>query len=45
MMIRYLFKPRTYMQIHTPTVVQEGGLDGPPPRVFGMLKYIETILP
>ena len=33
------------MQIHTPTVVQVGGVDGPPPRVFDMLQYFETILP
>ena len=33
------------MQIHTPTVVQEG-VDGPsPPRVFDVLQYFETILP
>ena len=35
------------MQIHTPTVVQVGGVDGPPPptRVFDMLQCFETILP
>ena len=35
------------MHIHTPTVVQGGGVDGPPPppRVFDMLQYFETILP
>ena len=33
------------MQIHTPTVVQGGGVDGPPPRVFDMLQYFKTILP
>ena len=33
------------MQIHTPTVVQEG-VDGPsPPTVFDVLQYFETILP
>ena len=34
------------MQIYTPTVVQEG-VDGPspPPRVFDVLQYFETILP
>ena len=37
--------PRTYMQIHTPTVVQVGGVDGPPTRVFDMLQCFETILP
>ena len=38
---------RTYMKIHTPTMVQEGGGGGPdrPPRVFDMLQYFETILP
>ena len=25
-----VINPRTYMQIHTPTVVQVGGVDGPP---------------
>ena len=25
-----VINPRTYMQIHTPTVVQGGGVDGPP---------------
>ena len=40
-----VINPRTYMQIHTPTVVQ-GGVDGPPPpRLFDMLQYFETILP
>ena len=28
-----VINPRTYMQIHTPTVVQ-GGVDGPPPQTF-----------
>ena len=27
------------------TVVQGGGVDGPPPRVFDTLQYFETILP
>ena len=38
--------PRTYTPIHTPPVVQ-GGVNGPlpPPRVFDMLQYFETILP
>ena len=40
-----VINPRTYMQIHTPTVVQGSGVDGPPPRVFDMLQYFETILP
>ena len=39
-----VINPRTYMQIHTPTVVQ-GGVDGPPPRLFDMLQYFKTILP
>ena len=37
-----------YTQIHTPTVVQEGGGEGlvePLPGVFDMLQYFETILP
>ena len=31
-----ILKPRTYKQIHTPTVVQGegGGVDGTPPRSF-----------
>ena len=42
--------PRTYMQIHTSTVVQVGGggregVDGTLPGVFDMLQYFETILP
>ena len=41
--------PRTYMQIHTPTVVQggggRGGGDEIPLTVFDMLQYFETILP
>ena len=40
-----VINPRTYMQIHTPTVVQVGGVDGPPTRVFDMLQCFETILP
>ena len=32
------------MQINTPTVEQGGWMD-PPPRVFDMLQYFETILP
>ena len=36
--------PRTYTQIHTPTVVQGGGVE-PLPRVFDMLQYFEMILP
>ena len=42
--------PRTYPQIHTPTVIQIGGGGGgggvePLPRGFDMLQYFETILP
>ena len=42
--------PRTYTQIHTPTLVQgvgggETGVDGTLPRVFDMLEYSEIILP
>ena len=35
------------MQIHTPTVVQKGGVGAPPspPWVFDMLQYFEMILP
>ena len=33
------------MQINTPTVEQGGWMDPPPPRVFDMLQYFETILP
>ena len=34
------------MQIHTPTVVREGmDRPSPPPRVFDVLQYFETILP
>ena len=31
-----ILNPRTYKQIHTPTVVQGegGGVDGTPPRIF-----------
>ena len=43
------FNPRTYTQIHTPTVLQGGGggvgLMEPHPRVFDKLQYFETILP
>ena len=46
--IVYLTLGRT-RKIHTPTVVKGGrGLDGPippPPRVFDMLQYFETIWP
>ena len=39
--------PRTYTQIHTPTVVQggRGAWMEPLPGVFDMLQYFETILP
>ena len=41
------FNPRTYTQIHSPTVVQgvgEGWME-PLPGVFDMLQYFVTILP
>ena len=45
----YKLNPRTYTQIHTPTVVQGvGGGAGwmvPLPGVFDMLQYFERILP
>ena len=40
--------PRTYMQIHNPTVVQGGGgrgVDEIPLTVFDIWQYFETILP
>ena len=42
--------PRTYMQIHTPTVVQGGvggggGVDEIPLTVFDIWQYFQTILP
>ena len=40
-----VINPRTYTQIHTPTVVQVGVDGPPPPRLFDMLQYFETILP
>ena len=46
MNIRYYINPRTYKQIHTPTMVQGGGGTGwmePIPRVFDMLQYFVTI--
>ena len=40
--------PRTYTQIHTPTMVQGvgggGELEGTLPGVFDVLQYFETIL-
>ena len=36
--------PRTYTEIHTPTVVQ-GGVNETSPRVFDMLQYFKTIVP
>ena len=40
------YKPRMYMQIHTPTVVQGGRkLIEPLLRIFDMLQGFETILP
>ena len=42
---RQVLNPRTYMQIHTRTVVQEGWMDSPTPasRVVDLLQYFETI--
>ena len=41
---RWLSNPRTYKQIHTPTVVQgAGGWTEPLLGVFDMLQYFETI--
>ena len=38
--------PLTYTQIHTPTVVQAGWMEAPPPlRGFDMLQYFETMKP
>ena len=37
--------PRTYTQIHTPTVVRGGGWMETLPGAFDMLQYFETILP
>ena len=45
------FNPRTYTQIHTRTVVQEGGRGRgggwmePLPGVFDLMQYFEKILP
>ena len=36
---KYLINPRTYSQIHTPSLIQGGG-----GGVFDMLQYFETIL-
>ena len=42
----YQLSPRTYTQIHTPTLVHWGWIDLPPPsRVFALLQYLQTILP
>ena len=43
----YQLNPRTYTQVHNPTVVQGGGGGGDraPLRVFALLQYFETILP
>ena len=39
-----VINPRTYTQIHTPTVVQVGGGGmEPSPRVFDMLQYFKTV--
>ena len=46
MLFKLLSDPRTYMQIHTPTVVRGGGGGGwmePLPSV--MLQYFKMILP
>ena len=47
--MEYYFNPRTYMQIHTPTVVPGGGgVEGGgwnQPLVFDMFQYFEAILP
>ena len=42
---RQVLNPRTYMQIHTRTVVQEEWMDSPTPasRVVDLLQYFETI--
>ena len=42
-----ILNPRTYTQIHTPTVVQGVGrwLMEPFPKVFDMLQYFQMILP
>ena len=40
---RTFINPRMYKQIHTPTVIQGGGIE-PLPGVFDMLQYFETIL-
>ena len=37
--------PRTYTPIHTPPSGTRGVNGPPPPRVFEMLQYFETILP
>ena len=42
--VHVTFDPRTYTQIHAPTVVQ-GEVNGAPPEFFYMLQYFETILP
>ncbi len=40
-----VFNPRTYKQIHTPTIVQGGeGVEGTPPGVFVLLRRSEIIL-
>ena len=42
-----LINTRTYTQTHTPTVVHGGWggwMEPPPPGVFDMLQYLETIL-
>ena len=39
-----IINPWTFTQIHTPTVVQRGGME-PLPGVFDTLQYFETFLP
>ena len=45
--LEFSINPRTYTQIHTPTVVQGvgGGWMEPLPGVFDVLQDFETILP
>ena len=48
--LKTILNPRRYTQSHTPAMVQEEGrrfdwTSPPPPWVFAMLQYFETILP
>ena len=45
MLFKLLSDPRTYTQIHTPTVVQVGGGGWMEPLPSVMLQYLKTILP